>query len=100
MQASSLPRRAGILPTGCDNQAGCLFYKTARMAVSRSGGLDMHEHIRDPRISSPDRVFHLVRDGMAGADGDRLIHANVQIDVELQPHLSHQTFVDVEHAWN
>jgi len=64
----------------------------------RLSGLNVDEHIGDARVCSSDRVFDLMRDSVAGADGNGFVHTDMQVDIELEAHLSDEAFFNVEHA--
>ena len=63
-------------------------------------GLDVNKHIRNARIGLLDGSFHLVRNVMAFAHGDTAVYFNVEIDIKVQTHFSHQTFIDLDHPRN
>src|SRR5471030_2512238 len=62
-----------------------------KLSLSR---LDVHEHIGDSRVGSPNRVLDLMGDVMPVAHRNISIHFHVKIDIKIEAHFSNETFVD------
>src|SRR5437762_5545318 len=69
-----------------------------RLHVSR--WLDVNEHVRDTRVALLDCAFYSMRNLVAFMHGNTAVHANVEIDIKIQPHLASPALLNFDNARN